>query len=114
MLDRERESREQSTSAAVIDSQLIKAPAAEMRRLDAGKKIVGRKRHIAVNISDRAGAQAIVAAFRKRWPLLKHLFADGAYDSTRLMDAAYRDFVLEIVRRTEAATRRERKSIDKG
>ena len=31
---------------------------------------------------------------------LKHLFADGAYGRTRLMDAAtYRDFVLEIVRR---------------
>lgn len=113
MLDRERESREQSPSAAVIDSQSIKAPAAEKRGFDAGKKIVGRKRHIAVDtdgrlhlatadISDSAGAQAIVAAIRKRWPWLKHLFADGAYDRTRLMDAAaYRDFVLEIVRRTD-------------
>jgi transposase len=34
-----------------------------------------------------------------------HLFADGAYDRTRLMDAtAYRDFVLEIVRRTDKET----------
>ena len=41
-----------------------------------------------------SGAQAIVAVIRKRWPWLKHLFADGAYDRTRLMDAAaYRDFV---------------------
>jgi len=78
--------------------------------------VVGRKRHIAVDtdgrllmvnlttadISDSAGAQTIVAAIRKRWPWLKHLFADGAYDRTRLMDAAaYRDFVLEIVRRTD-------------
>jgi putative transposase len=54
------------------------------------------------DVSDSAGAQAIVAAIRKRWSWLKHLFADGAYDRTRLMDAAaYRDFVLEIVRRTD-------------
>jgi len=54
------------------------------------------------DISDSAGAQTIVAAIRKRWPWLKHLFADGAYDRTRLMDAAaYHDFVLDIVRRTD-------------
>ncbi|SUW15679.1 Transposase DDE domain [Brevundimonas diminuta] len=58
------------------------------------------------DISDSAGAQTIVAAIRKRWPWLKHLFADGAYDRTRLMDAAaYRDFVLEIVRRTDKEPR---------
>ena len=116
MLDRERENRKQSPTAAVGDSQSIKAPAAQKRGFDAGKKVVGRKRHIAVDtdgrllmvnlttadISDSAGAQAIVVAIRKRWPWLKHLFADGAYDRTRLMDAAtYRDFVLEIVRRTD-------------
>jgi putative transposase len=116
MLDREREGREQSPSAAVIDSQSIKAPAAQKRGFDAGKKVVGRKRHIAVDtdgrllmvnlttadISDSAGAREIVAAISGRWPWLKHLFADGAYDRTRLMEAAaYRDFVLEIIRRTD-------------
>jgi transposase len=55
-----------------------------------------------VDNSDSAGAQTIVAAIRKRWPWLKHHFADGAYDRTRLMDAAeYRDLALEIVRRTD-------------
>lgn len=35
-------------------------------------------------------------------PWLKHLFADGAYDRGKLMDkAAFRDFVIEIVRRTD-------------
>jgi len=116
MLDRERESREKSPTAAIVDSQSIRAPTAEKRGFDAGKKMLGRKRHTAVDtdgrllmvklttsdISDSAGAQHIVAAIRKRWPWLKHLFADGAYDRTRLMDAAvYRDFVLEIVRRTD-------------
>lgn len=82
MLDRERQSREQSPSAAVIDSQSVKAPSAEKRGFDAAKKVVGRKRHIAVDtdgrllmvnltpadISDSAGAQTILDGIRKRWP----------------------------------------------
>lgn len=48
MLDRERLGREASPSAGVIDRQSVKAPYAETRGFDAGKKIAGRKRHIAV------------------------------------------------------------------
>ena len=98
------------------DSQSVKAPHAKTRGYDAGKKIVGRKRHIAVDtdgrllmvnltpadISDSAGAQAILDGIRKRWPWVKHLFADGAYDRLKLMDkAAYLDFVIEIIRRSD-------------
>jgi transposase len=55
------------------------------------------------DISDSAGAQTILEGIRKRWPWLKHLFADGAYDRTKLMDkAAFLDFVIEIVRRSDA------------
>ena len=54
------------------------------------------------DISDSAGAQAILDAIRKRWPWVKHLFADGAYDRLKLMDkAAYLDFIVEIVRRSD-------------
>ena len=54
------------------------------------------------DISDSAGAQAILVAIRKRWPWVRHLFADGAYDRLKLMDkAAYLKFVLEIIRRRE-------------
>jgi len=54
------------------------------------------------DISDSAGAQLILDGVRKRWPWLKHLLADGAYDRTQLMDkAALRDFVIEIVRRCD-------------
>lgn len=116
MLDRERAGREASPSGGVLDSQTVKAPSAEKRGFDAAKEIVGRKRHIAVDadgrlrmvnltpadVSDSAGAQTIIDAIRKRWPWLKHLFADGAYDRGKLMDkAAFRDFVVEIVRRTD-------------
>src|SRR5277367_5753806 len=94
------------------------APEAKTRGYDAGKKIVGRKRHIAVDtdgrllmvnltpadISDSAGAQMILDGVRKRWPWLKHLFADGAYDRTQLMDkAALRDFTIQIIKRSDAA-----------
>jgi len=116
MLDRERAGREASPSAAILDSQSVKAPQAETRGYDGGKKIVGRKRHIAVDtdgrllmvnltpadISDSAGAQTILDAIRKRWPWVKHLFADSAYDRLTLMDkAAYLSFVIEIVRRSQ-------------
>src|ERR1700680_4017677 len=48
------------------------------------------------------GAQAIIGAIRRRWPWLKHMFADGAYDRGKLMDkAAYHDFVIDVVRRTD-------------
>jgi len=54
-------------------------------------------------ISDSAGAQMILSAIRKRWPWIKHLFADSAYDRGKLMDkAAYLDFVIEVVRRIDA------------
>jgi putative transposase len=116
MIDRERSGREASPSAGIIDSQSIKAPSAKARGFDAGKKILGRKRQIAVDtdgrllmvklttadVSDSAGAQMILEAIRKRWPWLKHLFADGAYDRTKLMDkAAFLDFIVEIVRRID-------------
>jgi putative transposase len=114
MLDRERVGREASPTAGVLDSQTVKAPQAEGRGSEAAKKIVGRKRHVAVDtdgrllmvnltpadVSDSTGAQAIVDAIRKRWPWLRHLSADGAYDRGRLMsEAAYRDFVIEVVRK---------------
>lgn len=117
MIDRERAGREASPSAGVADSQTVKAPApGAVRGFDGGKKTVGRKRHIVVDtdgrllmmnltpadISDSAGAQAILDAIRTRWPWMKHLFADGAYDRAGLMDkAAFLDFTVEVVRRIE-------------
>src|SRR5450755_1963375 len=114
MIDRERSGRAGQPTAGVLDSQSGKAPGAKKRGYDAGKKIVGRKRHIAVDadgrllmvnlttagIADSAGAQLILHAIRQRWPFIKHLFADGAYDRTKLMDKAeLENFVIEIVRR---------------
>lgn len=45
---------------------------------------------------------AVLEALTKRWPGMKHLFADGAYDRRALMDkAATLDFVVQVVRRHE-------------
>ena len=115
MLDRERAGREASPTAGVVDSQTIKAPSAPGGGgYDAAKRTKGRKRHVAVDtdgrllmvnltaadVQDAAGAEAIVRGVRRRWPWLKHLFADGAYDRGRLASlAAYRNFTLEVVRK---------------
>ena len=115
MLDREQAGREASPSAGVLDSQTVTAPHAPGGRgYDAAKRIKGRKRHVAVDtdgrllivnltaadVQDAAGAEEIFRAVRKRWPWLKHLFADGAYDRGRLASlAAYKDFTLEVVRK---------------
>jgi transposase len=54
------------------------------------------------DISDSAGAQAILDAIDKRWPWVKHLFADGPFDRLKLIDkAAYLDVVVEIIRRAD-------------
>ena len=51
------------------------------------------------HLSDSAGGQVLVAAIRKRWPWIKHLFADGAYDRTAHIDkVAFHDFVVEVIR----------------
>jgi putative transposase len=117
MLDRERGGREANPSGGVLDSQSVKAPMAERRGYDAATQVVGRQRHIAVdadgrlsmvnltpaNIADSAGAPMSLEAIRQRWPWLKHLSADAAYDRGNRMDtAAWREFPLEIVRRLAA------------
>ena len=49
LLDREREGRERGLTAAIVDRRSIKAPAPPQRGVDAAGKVVGRKRHIAVD-----------------------------------------------------------------
>ena len=116
MLDRERAGREASPAGGVLDSRPVKAPAARQRGFDGGKKITGRKRHVAADtdgrlpminlttadISDSAGARMILDAIRKRRTWLGPLLADGACDRGQLMDkAAFLDFVIEIVGRMQ-------------
>jgi transposase len=116
MVGRERAGREASPTVALIDSPSVKAPQAKTRGCDVGHNIAGRKRHIAVDtdgrllmvnltpadIADSTGAEVILGAIRKRWPWVKHLFADRANDRLKLMGkAAYLDLVVELIRRSD-------------
>jgi transposase len=92
----------------------ITAPAASKRGDDAHKKVKKRKRHIAVDINGRllsanltpadvpnsTGACIVLEALKERWPWVKHLFGDAAYDRRKRMDkAAFLDFTAKTVRR---------------
>jgi transposase len=99
---RQRLGRNLAPSAAIIDSQSV--PTTESggpRGVDAGKRIKGRKRHIvtdtegfllavqvhAANIQDPHGAVPLLAALRRDFPDLAHIFADRVYRGEQLRNA---------------------------
>jgi transposase len=111
--------RKPEPSAAVIDSQSVKAAetvARKSRGFDAGKKINGRKRHIAVDtigllltvlitaagIQDRGAARPLLWNVRRAFPAVKLSWADGGY-AGKLVTWATKalKLTIQIVRRPD-------------
>lgn len=109
-------------TAAIIDSQSVRGadtvPGASCG-YDAGKKINGRKRHIAVDttglllavvvtvagIQDRDGAARLLAALSAKVSTIRLVWADGGYSGRLLPWAKHLlHLTVQVVRRTDDAT----------
>ena len=114
--------RKPEPTAAIIDSQSVKAAetvARPGRGYDAGKKINGRKRHIAVDtigllltvlvtaagVQDRDGAKPLLWNLRRAFRTVRQAWADSGYAGKLVTWAKTRlKLKLQIVRRTECTS----------
>lgn len=91
---RERASRQEEPTAAVLDSQSTRiSPQGGESGFDAGKKVKGRKRHLVVDtlglllavcvtaasMQDRQGAHPVLASAMAKYPTIETLFVDSGY-----------------------------------
>src|SRR4051794_13726682 len=114
--------RHPNPTAAIIDPAPIRGPGplpARSRGYDAGKRVNGRKRHIAVDtgglllavvvtiagIQDRDGAHRLLTALRAKFTTVALVWADGGYAGRVVTWAqAVLAFTVTIVKRTDDLT----------
>lgn len=102
MLDREREGREASPTAAVIDSKTVRGGVTgRISGYDGGKKLKGLKWHLMVDVGgrllalvlstadmhDSRAAVPLLKRSRRPWPFVEKVWADSAYRGERVGSA---------------------------
>lgn len=110
--------RNRKTSFCIVDAQSVKnTDTAEKKGYDAGKKVSGIKRHIAVdtngiphaihvttaNVSDRDGALMMVSNAKKSLSAVSNVLVDGGYTGAKFADQikAILGATVEVVKRSE-------------
>jgi transposase len=103
-------------TAAIIDSQSVKTSCnvgEASQGIDAGKKIKGRKRHIATDVlglllvviitaasvQDSAGGQQVLDHLAAAHPSVSLTWVDGGYNTTVIRHGAQRGIHVEVVKR---------------
>ncbi|MEO3768740.1 IS5 family transposase [Streptomyces sp. B8F3] len=116
---REAAGRDPEPTAAVIDSQSVKADAvvgADSRGYDGAKKINGRRRHLIcdtiglllairvlpADVTDRQAATGMLPALRTRFPTVTKLWADSGYTGVLVTWAlALLQLIVTVVKRSD-------------
>ena len=113
--------RSESTTFLIVDAQSVKnADTAKQKGYDAGKKISGIKRHIAVDtqglphaiavttadVTDRKGALSALTAYKESLSKVVNVLADSGYTGHPFADGVYEILgaKVEITKRNELHT----------